>query len=36
VANVLARGAEKMTLHESFVRAAGLAPTAESERTLAA
>jgi transposase len=36
VANALVRGAENKTLQENFVRAAGLSPTAESERTLAA
>jgi transposase len=36
VANALVRGAENTTLQENFVRAAGLAPTAEPERALAA
>lgn len=36
VANALLHGAENTTLQENFVRAAGLAPTAEPERTLAA
>lgn len=36
VVNALLRGAENVTLQENFVRAAGLTPTAETERTLAA
>jgi transposase len=36
VANALVRGAANTTLQANFVRAAGLAPTAELERTLAA
>lgn len=36
LANTLVKGAEKTTLQENFVKAAGLATTAEPERTLAA
>lgn len=36
LANALVRGAENMTLQKNFVRAAGLASTAELGRTLAA